>query len=270
MQAYFQRRPLHLYSGLVFGLLAFGVVARPIVEAFAPGLSMMGIRVTINWTFVALVVALVAWLGWWDRIRLTSSIDAGGRKYLLLLAALIVAPFVAAVLAVPGWFAVPEWSFFDGQPLSDAGVALMVVVGIALGAAISEELLYRGVVLRSLESRGRVQAALGSSFLFGAAHLSLLVVDVPVTEVLVVAVSSALVAVGLAAITFRIGTLWPLVVWHFLQDVGPSFLSGEALAVYALAYAVLALGLVVLGLWLLWSDRDVTVVDPDPVEGTVG
>jgi len=254
MQDYFERRPLRLYFALVLSLLVFGAAARPAVGFFLPDLSMMGLRVTVNWLFVILVVGLVALLGWWDEIRLTAPLAAGGRRYLLVLAALVALPMLVTVLAVPDPFAVPLWTFVEGQELSAVAVALMVVVGIALGAAISEELLYRGVVLRSLESYGRWQAAVASSVLFGIAHLSLLALGAPLAEVLVIAGLSMVVFFGLAAVTFRIGTLWPLIVWHFLQDSRPAFLTARALEVYIASNVVLAVGLAVLGAWLLWSD----------------
>lgn len=176
---------------------------------------------------------------------------------------------LVTVLLVSDSFAVPDWTFVEGRELSALAVALMVVVGIGLGAAISEELLYRGVVLRSLESYGRLQAALGSSVLFGIAHLSLLAVGVSLTEAIVVAVVSMIGAIGLAAITFRIGMLWPLVVWHFLQDSGPAFLTVQAIEVYTIVYAILALGLAILGVWLLWTDHTADR-GHDPIDRPIG
>lgn len=262
MRASLERNPVRLTLGIAIGLFVYGVAARPTVEALAPALSILGVRVALNWLFVVLVVGLVAWLGWWSRIRLTAPIAPGGRRYLLVLGALVLVPLVGSVLAVPDAFHVPEASILAGRPLSAAGVVLLVVVGFALGAAIQEELLFRGVVLRGLESRGRLQAALAASLLFGVSHLSLLAVDVPVQEVLVVAVLSTLNAVGLAAITFRVGSLWPLLVWHFLQDIAPSFLTAPALGVYFVVAAVLGLLVAALGAWLLWNDRHVTERDP--------
>lgn len=255
MRNYFDNRPFQLYAALVLGLLLFGVTARPAVSFLLPELSTMGLRVTINWVFVSLVVGLVALLGWWGKIRLTAPIAEDGHRYLLLLAALVMVPMLVTVLLIADPFAVPDWTVIAEQDLSAFGVALMVVVGIALGAAISEELLYRGVVLRSMESSGRLTAALASSFLFGVAHLSLLALGVSLTEAVVVAVLSMIGAIGLAAITFRIGTLWPLVVWHFLQDSGPAFLTAQAIELYTVVYALMALGLAVFGLWLLWADH---------------
>jgi membrane protease YdiL (CAAX protease family) len=266
MRHYLDKRPAQLYIALVLGLLLFGAIARPAVQSVLPDLSIMGLRVTINWLFVVLVVGLVALLGWWGKIRLTAPIAAGGQRYLLVLAALIAVPMLVTVLLVPDPFAVPDWTFLEGQELSAAAVALMIVVGLALGAAISEEFLYRGVVLRSLESYGRVTAAVASSVLFGVAHLSLLAVGVSLTEVLVVAALSMVVFFGLAAITFRIGTLWPLVVWHFLQDSGPAFLTAQAVEVYLVVNVLFAIGLAILGAWLLWTDRDHPVVENSQAE----
>ncbi len=258
---YFQSRPVQLYVGILAAMLVFGVVARPIVETLVPDLSVIGIRVVLNWLFVALVVGLVAWLGWWRKVRLTAPIASGGRRYLLVLAALLLVPVGVTLALTPAPFAVPEFTILDGQPLSTAGVIVLVVVGFALGAAVSEELLYRGVVLRSFESRGRIPAALAASFLFGASHLSQLVVGVPLSEVLLVSVLSGVSGIGLAAVAFRLGTLWPLVGWHFLQNSFPAFLTAEAMAVFVPVNIAVVLGVAILGTWLLWTDRNIRGVD---------
>jgi membrane protease YdiL (CAAX protease family) len=250
-----------LYVGILAGMLAFGVLARPLVETLAPDLSVIGIRVVINWVFVALVVGLVAWLGWWRKVRLTAPIASGGRRYLLVLAALVLVPLGVTLALTPAPFAAPSFTFLNGQPLSTAGVVVLVVVGFALGAAVSEELLYRGVVLRSFESRGRIPAALAASVLFGASHLSQLAVGVPLSEVLLVSVLSAVSGIGLAAVAFKLGTLWPLVGWHFLQNSFPAFLTAEAMAVFVPVNVAVVLGVAILGTWLLWTDRNVRVVD---------
>ncbi|MFC7251423.1 CPBP family intramembrane glutamic endopeptidase [Halomicroarcula sp. GCM10025324] len=260
---YLQSRPVQLYVSILAAMLVFGVVARPIVETLAPDLSVIGIRVVLNWVFVALVVGLVSWLGWWRKVRLTAPIASGGRRYLLVLAALLVVPLGVTLALTPAPFAVPEFTILDGQTLSTAGVVVLVVVGFALGAAVSEELLYRGVVLRSFESRGRIPAALAASVLFGASHLSLLAVGVPLSEVLLVSVLSAVSGIGLAAVAFRLGTLWPLVGWHFLQNSFPAFLTPEAMAVFVPVNVAVVLGVAILGTWLLWTDRNVRVADDE-------
>jgi membrane protease YdiL (CAAX protease family) len=260
---YFQSRPVQLYVSILAGMLVFGVLARPLVETLAPELSVIGIRVVLNWLFVALVVGLVAWLGWWRKVRLTAPVAPGGRRYLLVLAALLVVPLGVTLALTPTPFAVPAFTVVDGQPLSTVGVVVLVVVGFALGAAVSEELLYRGVVLRSFESRGRIPAALAASVLFGASHLSQLAVGVPPSEVVLVSVLSAVSGIGLAAVAFRLGTLWPLVGWHFLQNSFPAFLTAEAMAVFVPVNVAVVLGVAILGTWLLWTDRNVRVVDDE-------
>jgi membrane protease YdiL (CAAX protease family) len=258
---YFQSRPVQLYVGILAGMLVFGVVARPVVETLAPDLSVIGIRVVLNWLFVALVVGLVAWLGWWRKVRLIAPVASGGRRYLLVLAALLLVPLGVTLALTPAPFAVPEFTILDGRPLSTAGVVALVAVGFALGAAVSEELLYRGVVLRSFESRGRIPAALAASVLFGVSHLSLLAVGVPPGEALLVGVLSAISGIGLAAVAFRLGTLWPLIGWHFLQNSFPAFLTAEAMAVFVPVNIAVVLGVAMLGTWLLWTDHSTTVVD---------
>nr|MBA3303816.1 CPBP family intramembrane metalloprotease [Acidimicrobiia bacterium] len=58
-----------------------------------------------------------------------------------------------------------------GEASGAFGVALLVLM-VAVIAPLLEELFYRGLWLRAIERRfGRVVAVVGSSVLFGAAHL---------------------------------------------------------------------------------------------------
>lgn len=268
MKTYIQSRPVALYLGVFGMVLVFGLVARPLVETLAPDLSIIGIRVAINWLFVVLVIGLTTWLGFWKKVRLTVPISRGRYPYLLLLAGIVAIPFVAVVISASNPFTVPSFTLVEGKPLSPLGVAVVVVVGFALGAAISEEILYRGIVLRSLESYGRIPAALATGFMFGATHLSLLAVGSPPSEVLVVGVLSTVSGVGLAAITFKLGTLWPLVVWHLLQNSYPAFFTSEAQGVFIATNVVVSMAVALLGLWILWADRSEVRVDSGVTEAT--
>lgn len=104
LRAHSQNRPFHLYLGLVAGLFVYGSAARSVVDLVRPTLSEWGLRIALDWLMVVLAIGLVAWLGWWRKTRLTAPTAPGGLKYLLLLAALVVVPFVAVVVAVPNWF----------------------------------------------------------------------------------------------------------------------------------------------------------------------
>jgi hypothetical protein len=72
---------------------------------------------------------------------------------------------------------------------------------------------------------------------------------------------SAISGIGLAAIAFRLETLWPLVGLHFLQNSFPAFLTAEAMAVFVPVNIAVVLGVAILGTRLLWTDRNIRVVD---------
>lgn len=87
------------------------------------------------------------------------------------------------------------------------GVVLLVLV-VAVGAPIVEELFFRGLVLRSVERRfGTVVAVIASSLLFGAVHLQLL--QLPALTLF------GLVAALLTVKTGRLGpAIWAHVVFN--------------------------------------------------------
>jgi hypothetical protein len=100
--------------------------------------------------------------------------------------------------------------------------------------------------------------------MFGATHLSLLAFGVPLSEALVVAGMSFVSGIGLAAIALRLGTLWPLIVWHFLQNSFPAFLTAGAMGVWVPINLVVVFGVALLGAWILWADRHVGPAEGEP------
>ncbi|MUV57723.1 type II CAAX prenyl endopeptidase Rce1 family protein [Halogeometricum sp. CBA1124] len=79
-------------------------------------------------------------------------------------------------------FAIPDVSLVEGTTLPAWAALFVVVVGVALGAAVSEELLYRGVLLRALEPRGRVLAVVLPAVVFGLSHVSQVVLGNSLAE----------------------------------------------------------------------------------------
>jgi membrane protease YdiL (CAAX protease family) len=242
-----ERRPVGFTLGLTAALVVLTLLARTVLEAVVPQLTLHGIGLVLNWVFVAVSIALVTWLGWWERIRLTASVDRRALVYLL--------PF-AAVVFVPVAFglAIPEISLVQGQTLPPWAALFVIVVGVALGAAISEELIYRGVLLRALEPRSRLLAVVLPATMFGLAHVSQVVLGNSLAEWLPQMLLIIPLGVGLGAIALRLDSLWPLVVWHFAVDVTGS-LSATASPVYELISIAFVLLAGAIGAWILWQDR---------------
>lgn len=88
---------------------------------------------------------------------------------------------------------------------------LGLVVSVAVGAPIVEELFFRGLLLRSLQRRVPDWAAVGASAVaFGIAHGSAL----PVDAVILVMVSLTVFGAILAVLAIRTGRLGPCIVTH--------------------------------------------------------
>lgn len=69
-----------------------------------PQLTLDRIGLVLNWLFVAFSLALVAWLGWWDNIRLTAPVNRRELMYLLPFAAIVylnpLTHYVAAIYLI--------------------------------------------------------------------------------------------------------------------------------------------------------------------------
>ncbi|SEO80171.1 CAAX protease self-immunity [Halogranum amylolyticum] len=246
MDTIVERRPLIFTLGIGVGIIALAVVSRLVLAPLLPQLTREGIGLLLNWIFVAFSIGLVSWLGWWDKVRLTAPANRRALVYLLPFAAIVFLPIVFGM-------AVPEVALIEGETLPAWATIVLIVVGVALGAAISEELLYRGVLLRALEPRGRLYAGVVTATVFGLTHVSQIVLGAPVMEWLVTMFLIIPTGIGLAAVTFRLESLWPLVVWHFAVDS-----TSLHAASMPTAYVASLLGLTVLvgamGIWLLRHD----------------
>ena len=247
MTSIVERRPVAFSLGFGAAMIALTVVVRLALEALAPSLTLHGIGLVLNWLFVALVLGLVTWLGWWEEIRLTARVDRRALVYLLPFAVMVFVPLVAG-------FAVPDVSLVDGVTLPTWAALFVIIVGVALGAALSEEILYRGVMLRALKPRGRVVAVVLPALIFGLSHVSQIVLGNSVAEWLPQMILIVPLGIGLGAVAFRLRSLWPLVLWHFAVDV-TGLLAANPSPLMDLVTIGLIGVVLVMGAGLLWQDR---------------
>jgi membrane protease YdiL (CAAX protease family) len=247
MDSIVERRPVAFTLGFGAAMIALTVVVRVALGTLVPSLTLHGIGLILNWIFVALVVGLVAWLGWWEKIRLTAPANRRALIYLLPFAAMVFIP-------VAFGFAIPEVSLVEGSTLPAWAALFVIVVGVALGAAIAEELLYRGVMLRALESRGRVLAVVLPAVVFGLSHVSQVILGNPLVEWLPQMILIIPLGIGLGAVAFRLESLWPLVLWHFAVDVTGGLVANPS-SLMDLAAIGLIFVVFVVGVGLLWQDR---------------
>jgi membrane protease YdiL (CAAX protease family) len=263
MRTFVRQRPLVFTLLVTVAIIALAVGGRLVLAPLVPSLTLDGIGLVLNWLLVALTLALVTWLGWWDEIRLTRRVNRRGLVYLLPLAAMVAVPVMFGL-------AIPDVSLFEGAILPPWASLLALVLGVALGAAIFEEILYRGVLLRALEPRGKLFAGVVTATAFGLTHVSKIILGGSIVEWLPSMLVIIPLGIGLAAIAFRLESIWPLVVWHFAYDV-TSLLAASQSAAYVVALLALIFAVGAMGLWLLWQDDSAVRDDARaPPEGDIG
>lgn len=196
---------------------------RPLLVALVVYALFLGLHVLLAWDGGAVIVALLPgvgpWLGTvtWGAYTLFAAVAITvlgrwrgtgiGRPPTRGWPRLLVAP-VAAGLP----FLVLGWNLAPGE------VVPLLVVGVPL-VALNEELVYRGLLLDLLAPLGVRRAVLWTSVLFGASHVVNLVSGAfPPFVAMQVAVTTA-GGVAFAAIRLRTGSLWPVLLLHWILDV---------------------------------------------------
>lgn len=195
----------HLVALLVIVYLAF------LVDV-GIGLSLAGapaaVRVLSGEALVAAVaLGLVALIGWWREAGLTSVLRQPW--WLLLLAGFLLLRYL---LSLPFLIGHARWTL------------LPIVVPFVLLIGFAEETFFRGLVMWSLRLRGPLLVGGLSAFLFGCAHFTNLLGGQPLPNTIAQVISVSFFGVFLAAMRWRMHSLWPLVATHALYDF-PVFIT---------------------------------------------
>lgn len=202
-----------------------------------------------------LAAALLTSYGWWRRAGFLALPARADLVWLTPPALLILGTFLAVVLAGP----VPM----------DAPLVVAFVV-VALGTGLSEEALFRGVLVESMRPWGPVRAIVGSTIAFAAIHFAGLLggatLEATIVQVLLGGIPFGLAFAGLRLLT---RSIWPLVGLHALNNLAAYLTTGQWQAATAdagrfavaatlqFAFLVLLLGY---GAWFLWYYRRPTRV----------
>lgn len=124
-----------------------------------------------------------------------------------------------------------------------------------LFTGIAEELLWRGIVQRTLAPLGTTRAVLLTSALFGAAHLANLVFRDHPGLVLAQAWGAFCFGVGYGAVRARIDTIVPLIGLHLVTDLA------AAVGAMPKIPTLVAQDVVLLGFGLVLLRRDRPALD---------
>lgn len=123
-----------------------------------------------------------------------------------------------AVMAAMAVGLVPAWraGAFDGLGLVTWG--LLVAVPLLIG--FGEEVMFRGIVLRSALTALPVLSAMTlSALLFAVMHTPTGVIGQPASATLQNTAFALTVGLFLAPVALRLGNLWPLILWHAVWNM---------------------------------------------------
>lgn len=122
------------------------------------------------------------------------------------------------VITVPGAF-----QSIKHTPGETALLLIEDFIGAALGAAITEEIIFRGFCMRYIERRmGLLPAIIIPSFVFGALHF-IMGDNMGISDTLLLIISGTLVGVMFSVITYYSDSIWPAVLVHGVWNFRPTF-----------------------------------------------
>ncbi|WP_342076526.1 CPBP family intramembrane glutamic endopeptidase [Yoonia sp. SS1-5] len=145
------------------------------------------------------------------------------------------------------------WPALWAAGADDAMPTVLLILALTtLCIGFSEEVMFRGIVLRgALHAISPVQAMLLSTVLFALMHAASGIAGQSATNTLQQMAFTFLAGFFLAPIALRIGTLWPLILWHSLWNL--AVYGGQ---IWDVTHGIAVTGVLiqaVLALWL-WVD----------------
>lgn len=116
------------------------------------------------------------------------------------------------------WEIARAWSASPSAPFAPG--LLLGLIGVTALVGLGEELLFRGILLRSaLRAIPVLAAMLLSALLFGGFHLINLLAGQGAGTTSAQVVFAFFVGLAMAPIALRLGNLWPLILWHWFWNL---------------------------------------------------
>ena len=155
--------------------------------------------------------AILTWLGWWRAAGFTPLRQWRRLRVLWLMGLLLL---------------LPALSLFRGIHL-DSTTAILLT-GYVVLATGTEELFYRGIIVRATIEYGVVPAALISSVLFGASHVNNFFASSALDPLTILEQIwfAAVIGVFLAGVRLRMNAIWPTMAAHAAWDMLPLLVYG--------------------------------------------
>lgn len=225
-------------------LAAIGACLVPVAGTIAGAVAgqVSGAGDPNSYLFMAAGIAVAALLGLLVLWRAKPSFaDFGFRRPVALQPALWFLPLVAEVVLIP---------VFTGVTVPPTAIAIFAAV--ALAAAFSEEIWYRGIVLALLRHKGTRFAVAASSALFAVLHLTNLFGGKSPLYAALQFLFAALFGFVAAEVVALTGSLWPGIAWHFGHDF-VSYIGGDDLSTAGLTSV--GIGSIILLAYAIWLWR---------------
>ncbi|WP_308636923.1 CPBP family intramembrane glutamic endopeptidase [Paenibacillus silvisoli] len=210
MQRFFQNRPF-LFA--IFALIAsriagLGTVA--LIQLVQPDLT---IKEDLGWLLMLLYAGVVVSLVYWTN----TSQEVGLKKPHAAKEWLLMMPMAVLPALIVIENGIQSWGFAQN----------LVLVIAAIGVAINEEVLFRGILLRGFMKWGPWAAILVPSGLFALAHSTNAFVGGDAAFAVYQTIWTFAAGVTLSAMRLRMNSLYPVIVFHILLDGIEYFSTGE-------------------------------------------
>jgi uncharacterized protein len=219
MKNFLYRHALVLFLVIMFGRAILGMLAVKGVQLFDPTLT---VQKDLGWlvmmVYASLAFLAVKWVKMDKEIGLT--MPAKAKDWYVWLPALLVPLTIVYLLGFNStWGHIPF---------------LLIA---AVGVAVNEEILFRGILLRAILPFGKAVAIIVPSLLFGAAHLANIFVGGDLTYALFQFGWTTFFGMALTAMVLANKSLLPAIAFHFILDAIEYAATGEY-GVHSITYPI--------------------------------
>jgi uncharacterized protein len=210
MQTFFRNHPfLFAILALVASRIA-GIGTIALVQLLQPDLS---IQEELGWLLMTVYASVVVSLVFWTN----TADEVGLRKPTSMKEWLFVIPLLTLPLLILIENGVQSWGFAQN----------VVLVIAAVGVAVNEEVLFRGILLRGFLKWGPWVAIFVPSLLFALAHSTNAFVGGDVFFAVYQTIWTFAAGVTLSAMRLRNNSLYPVIALHIILDGIEYFSTGE-------------------------------------------
>ncbi len=132
------------------------------------------------------------------------------------------------------------------------GLQYIILLFFTIAVGFNEEIYFRGLAFKLMEEKGRKQAVIWSSVVFGVLHLANALGSKSTLYLILQMFFAFLVGIVLAEIVIITKSLWALIIWHTSHDY-ISGITGDALDRTALIILAIQIGILLVFAISMWQ-----------------